>query len=1206
MIQIRIFLRFSLWLAALLGTAFLAIYAYLRSDAGMDRLAREISTRASSEESRITLSGLRGNLFGDITLARLEITDQQGTWLETHDLRIHWSPRALLRQQPPLARVEAGTITIFRKPLPSPQDAADDSEIKLAELREYASYLPGHLTVRELLIAEPVAGIAQRLTLQGAGNPQSYALKLNTLEGVPLSLEARLTAGKKSFATEVTFHEAEGGLVAALLALPNDTALSLEADLASDHTGKVTIHAAHFQAGTLGADARGTYNISSEKIDLTLDAIASDLTVVQALSSLPMSGSAEAKLTLQGILQEPSVTLEATTPHLVIQHHRLTDARFKTQATLTPFAWDSNAFHANGMLQAQGIYNGQAASLQLEGMATNDRAELARFSATYGNSQLTGKGSAIGTPALFDLVAELALKAPEGSSTLTLKGTVDREKARYSGHADGSFQHLAHRFDIAAELTADAAEADISTLSLKGPGVTLEGSAQLDLEKFLADASLQLQASDLSPLGELTGQTLSGMLMADITLNRSGTKQAANVSAKAQKLFLPGLYAEDAALTLKSTDAKMLEALEAALSASGISAASVSASTLEATAKGSLINGLDLSARGKGALQSNPWQLAVTGSMRQPEPQRYEVNLATLEGVYAQAPITLKGPTRLLHQPDLTRLSPFTLQVADGSLQAEGLLENSSVSGTLTLTDIALQKLPILSLPDLTLDAKLELRGSAKAPLLDWSADSKGKLNGIEVAAHVEGAWKKGVLQSELLLQSQQASAQASASLPAQWSLHPFATDLGEQTPLRGNLKAALPLSILNAQLRPDGHRLEGNFSGEAILAGTLGHPFFEGDFAMSGGRYDHTPTGICLRDMQARITGSQQAIRLEEFSAQDRQQKRLTATGALTLTGTPTFGGEARLDEFTLFCGGRMNGKIDGTLKADGTTRAMMVAGALTLGPLSIQLPETGANSDIPEIPFEWVRPGEEIRHAVTTPSMVGLDITLSAPQRLFVRGRGLDAEFKGDLAITGTTAAPQLSGQFNKLRGTFTLLDRVLTLATTTIRFEGPIPPSPFLNMNAETRVQGNTITVSLTGNVAQPKLSLTSSPALPQDELLALLLFGRQLQSITAFEALQLAQATRTLAGFGGGGPGVIGTLRDALGLDRLSVGADANNNVNVTTGKYITDDVYVGVVQGARPEDREVVTEITLSPSISGKTSSDSIGNQSVGIEWKRDY
>lgn len=234
-----------------------------------------------------------------------------------------------------------------------------------------------------------------------------------------------------------------------------------------------------------------------------------------------------------------------------------------------------------------------------------------------------------------------------------------------------------------------------------------------------------------------------------------------------------------------------------------------------------------------------------------------------------------------------------------------------------------------------------------------------------------------------------------------------------------------------------------------------------------------------------------------------------------------------------------------------------------------------------------------------------MGLDITLDAPQQLFIRGRGLDAEFAGKLHIGGTADAPKLDGKFSHRRGNFVLLDRVLELQTANILFEGPMPPSPFLNVIAETKVQDTTITVTMGGNAGSPTLKLSSTPSRPQDEVLALLLFGRQLETISPFEALQLAQAARQLAGLDSG-PGLIGTIRDTLGLDRLQVGADEDANMNISTGKYVTDDVYVGVKQGAKPEDREIVTEITLTPSISGKTAVDSLGNQSVGVEWKRDY
>lgn len=167
--------------------------------------------------------------------------------------------------------------------------------------------------------------------------------------------------------------------------------------------------------------------------------------------------------------------------------------------------------------------------------------------------------------------------------------------------------------------------------------------------------------------------------------------------------------------------------------------------------------------------------------------------------------------------------------------------------------------------------------------------------------------------------------------------------------------------------------------------------------------------------------------------------------------------------------------------------------------------------------------------------------------------------------------------------------------------------MPPSPYLAVKATTTAQGTEITLNVTGTAAKPQLALTSNPSLPQDEVLALLLFGRKLANISPFEAIKLAQATRVLAGLDGGEPGILDKARQTLGVDTLDIGSGGDDgDVTVTTGKYLTDDVYVSVEQGAEPEDRLLKTEVELTPSISGNTTVDGVGNQSIGIEWKRDY
>lgn len=52
------------------------------------------------------------------------------------------------------------------------------------------------------------------------------------------------------------------------------------------------------------------------------------------------------------------------------------------------------------------------------------------------------------------------------------------------------------------------------------------------------------------------------------------------------------------------------------------------------------------------------------------------------------------------------------------------------------------------------------------------------------------------------------------------------------------------------------------------------------------------------------------------------------------------------------------------------------------------------------------------------------GLDVTVSAPARIFIRGRGIDAELGGQIRLLGTTAQILPSGAFNLIRGRLDIL--------------------------------------------------------------------------------------------------------------------------------------------------------------------------------------
>jgi translocation and assembly module TamB len=146
-----------------------------------------------------------------------------------------------------------------------------------------------------------------------------------------------------------------------------------------------------------------------------------------------------------------------------------------------------------------------------------------------------------------------------------------------------------------------------------------------------------------------------------------------------------------------------------------------------------------------------------------------------------------------------------------------------------------------------------------------------------------------------------------------------------------------------------------------------------------------------------------------------------------------------------------------------------------------------------------------------------------------------------------------------------------------------------------------------VTITGTATKPAIALTSSPTLPQDEILAQLLFGKSSGALSPFEAVQLAQSMAELTGVGGGGPGVLDKLRKGLGLDRLDVEAgegSATSAPSLSAGRYVTRGVFVGAKQGATPGSSAATVEIEVTPNIKVETDvgADSSGKAGINLEW----
>ncbi|WP_342844620.1 translocation/assembly module TamB domain-containing protein [Sulfitobacter sp. AS59] len=355
------------------------------------------------------------------------------------------------------------------------------------------------------------------------------------------------------------------------------------------------------------------------------------------------------------------------------------------------------------------------------------------------------------------------------------------------------------------------------------------------------------------------------------------------------------------------------------------------------------------------------------------------------------------------------------------------------------------------------------------------------------------------------------------------------------------------------------------------------------------------------------------------DLSADSAEGGQITVGGAVILTGAMTADLQIVLNNLVLIDPSLYRTSLNGNLRFAGPlSGGARIEGQIDVGETSVTVPSTGLTSigDIPQIDFIGA-PADVIatRHkaglngadagsdATDTSSGpgYGMNVRINAPNRIFVRGRGLDAELGGSLLLTGTTNRMISAGRFDLIRGRLDILGKRFDLTEGAVQFQGDLVP--YLRFVTATTTQTGEVRIIIEGPATSPEVSFESTPASPQDEVLAQLLFGRNISEISAFQALQLANAVATLAGRGGAG--VISNLRAGFGLDDLDVTTTDDGATAVRAGKYISDNVYTDVT-AASDGSADISINLDISKSLTAKGTVGSDGNTGIGVFFEKDY
>lgn len=597
-------------------------------------------------------------------------------------------------------------------------------------------------------------------------------------------------------------------------------------------------------------------------------------------------------------------------------------------------------------------------------------------------------------------------------------------------------------------------------------------------------------------------------------------------------------------------------------------------------------------------------------------------------GLHLEKPATLHYSAQSLRcDPLHVRLTP------SGQLQLEGRLAPDALAARLRLPDVELTpwQTVIPALPRGRVALEAVLNGSPARPQGKFSLNVNGlHLPGAPVPPldwGITGGIRQGRNGGELtlalampeesrkLLGAETVSGQFSLPLTFSGGL----PGISSQAALKGALRWQGAVAPLWNLVPLADRRLAGRLDLRADLSGTLAAPALTARVDLEKGRFEDVALGVLLEDIQVRadlarslLTGLDGLGRLRlEASLSDGRSGRGTFSGELSPAGR-ALNLSGRLANLHPLRRRDVTIALSGTASVKGPLTAPQVQADISVDSGEVRIDRITTSSSITTLPISEntaaAKPAPRARPAVGS-----LNARIRTTGRFTVKGRGLDSLWQADIRAGGPLTDPRVTGSVEAVEGTFSFLNAKFTLYRGIVRFAGGPPSNPLLDVVLRHEAADIVADVRVGGTAQKPKFQLTSTPVMPQEEIISRIMFGRASSDLGRFENLRLAAAVAELAGFGGGGFNVLDVARKTLGVDVLRVGSrtttddngDSSEESTLEAGKFIGEKLYLGVAQGMKPDSTAVIIELQMTPHSKAQIRTEQ-ENTSAGVRWKINY
>jgi hypothetical protein len=639
---------------------------------------------------------------------------------------------------------------------------------------------------------------------------------------------------------------------------------------------------------------------------------------------------------------------------------------------------------------------------------------------------------------------------------------------------------------------------------------------------------------------------------------------------------------------------------------------------------------------GKGTAQWNWHQedlqwIVQTDVMIDSIQRHTKLNVHELKVLEQQTPlILLTNPWETTITPEKTEISKAHLKVGDGSLIIKPIVFSDQVSGEIQWVKLPLSLLRLVggeSWYQGVVEGHLKWEGSVSDPHI------AGNLRLEKV--HIPDVLRRTTKSFDAFLQVERQK--------QHFHLHLGYSDSHQsRVMLKGTLKSPyiVPtisdslhltvegkynVSILNGFLN-SADRLKGIVLLSGVIEGSLQHPSLKGNFKLKDGAYENGSIGLLLQQVMVEGQLQNHTITLSTIRGKDIAKGVVSGQGEILVKNlaSPQIHLTLKLNDLIVANSDFLLIRAGGVIKTYPTDQGgVMIGGDIVLHSADAYLADTAPKTKLikihergeerPQLPLVSQPVGKE-----KSPSFGQLDLKVEVPNKLFIRGYGLNSEWQGNLKISGGATQPLMGGELKLIHGQMDVVGQTLNLAHGKITFDPEdVEPNPILDIAVVKQVKEIRAMIRLQGRASQPEISFTSIPVLPQEEVLSLILFGKSLNSVTADQSLRLAAAVASVKATGGQ-VSITDQIRNAFGLDDIgfqqeerdaeSGGEELSSEYKLRVGKQLTEKAYIALKQGVSAEKG---TDIALRYDLSENTKAEieaGTGPRSnaAGLTWEKRY